>query len=68
MLKEQRICINCVTPLKKESKKLGSKSVWYVCPDCGLRERPSSREVSETIQQKMKRETTERDRKQSENY
>lgn len=31
MAREERICINCVTPLKKESKQLGTKSVWWVC-------------------------------------
>lgn len=37
-----QLCINCVTPMKKQSKKLGSKSVWLVCPECGLRERENA--------------------------
>ncbi len=34
------ICPNCVTSLKKQKKKLGGCSNWFVCPDCGYRERP----------------------------
>lgn len=37
MAKQERICIHCYSPLKKESKQLGNKSVWWVCTECGLR-------------------------------
>ena len=33
-------CPDCITQLKKESKKLGQYSVWMVCPSCGFRKRP----------------------------
>lgn len=35
-------CPQCVVEMKKESKKLGSFSVWMVCPNCGLRKRPQT--------------------------
>lgn len=40
MLKEERICNYCYTPLKKDIKKLDSGlNQWMICPDCGLREK-----------------------------
>jgi hypothetical protein len=35
-------CPDCVVKLKKDKKKLGSLSVWLVCPKCGFRKREDS--------------------------
>lgn len=40
MLKEERICSYCYTPLVKDTKKLDHGIArWMICPDCGLREK-----------------------------
>lgn len=67
MAREERICINCVTPLKKESKQLGTKSVWWVCPECGLRERETSQSrTNEVIQECKKRDKKELEKQRRE--
>lgn len=35
-----QLCPDCCRELKKYHKKLGDKSNWLVCPECGHRERP----------------------------
>lgn len=30
-------CLNCISPMKRDSKKLGKFSSWLVCPKCGYR-------------------------------
>lgn len=38
----KQYCPECITELKRQSKKLGQFSVWLVCPICGYRERPKN--------------------------
>lgn len=59
MAKQERICIHCYSPLKKESKQLGNKSVWWVCTECGLRERETSAYISGMITEKFQRAAKE---------
>lgn len=41
-------CPDCISLLKRQSKKLGEFSVWLVCPNCGHRERPIVDETTQT--------------------
>ena len=38
----EEYCPDCVVELKRQSKQLGWKTVWMVCPKCGFRKRPLS--------------------------
>ncbi len=45
-----KVCPNCITELKFQKKKLGGGYVnWFVCPDCGFRERPVNEGVAISI-------------------
>ena len=48
-------CPNCVELLKRQSKKLGKLSSWYICPKCGYR----TREMSEFYDEKRQLEEFE---------
>ena len=56
-------CPNCIEPLKRESKKLGSLSRWLVCPKCGYR----VREASILFDEKHKMERFEKEKERINN-
>jgi len=46
-----RYCPNCVTEMKKDTRKLGKESKFYVCPECGVRERQSEEQNNSIIKE-----------------
>lgn len=43
------ICPNCVTTLIHQQKKIGHYSHWFICTDCGYRERPYNEGITNQI-------------------
>jgi len=51
-------CPNCVTELQENKKKLGRNTKWLVCPNCGLRVKPTIDIETPHIVKGVKRDKT----------
>lgn len=44
-----QLCPDCCVELRKNKKKLGDKSNWLICPECGHRERPNNECIDNSL-------------------